>query len=191
MSLWGLIIPSVRAQCSDGGYSVGERVGPRRPQRPSSNLYEWNCPWNLCSYWGWSFLSSGSCLKAVRWSLHGYVHSDRQFDLSRDTDGKNVPFRWNVRDSRTWRWNIIFSCTEISWVNAIWTYTILWMSWKIWRRIGVGNGEVMAGRVRRRENGEWKRRESMPWKYSCIWGYVSHAKLNGAISFNYVADNGS
>lgn len=51
-SLWGLIIPSVGAQCSDDGYCVGWYVLARRPQRPSSYLYEWNCPWNLCSYWG-------------------------------------------------------------------------------------------------------------------------------------------
>lgn len=51
-SLWGLIIPSVGAQCSDDGYYVGWYVLARRPQRPSSYLYEWNCPWNLCSYWG-------------------------------------------------------------------------------------------------------------------------------------------
>lgn len=71
-SLWGLIIPSVGAQCSDDGIPCWVNVLARRPQRPSSNLYEWNCPWNLCSYWGMIVsLRQNSCsLKATLHNLH-------------------------------------------------------------------------------------------------------------------------
>lgn len=63
----------------------------RRPQRPSSNLHEWNCPWNLCSYWGMIVsLRQNSCsLKATLYNhpLPGWILTDWRFDISRDADG--------------------------------------------------------------------------------------------------------
>lgn len=67
----------------------------RRPQRPSSNLYEWNCPWNLCSYWGMIVsLRQNSCsLKATLYNHSCPANSD-----------------WLAIWSIAWRgWNVFFS----------------------------------------------------------------------------------
>lgn len=65
-TLRGLIILSVRVQSSGDGCFIAELYTVLESSR-----YERKCPWNLCSYWEWSFL------------LHRYVCSAH----SRDSNG--------------------------------------------------------------------------------------------------------